>query len=235
MVKVLLVDDDPAILDSLGPFLSRAGFEVLTAAHGLEALEIVRQRNPDLVIMDVLMPELDGRETLRYLRREGNWTPILLLTQVGEAGERALALEEGADGYLNKPFEPQELVARMRAILRRAKPGSPPLAAAWELRCGDLALDRRSRRVRLRGKECLLTPRALAVLEYLMTHPDEVLTRERLLDAVWGWDYPAGTRAVDTRIAELRKALGDDPGQARYIEIVPGVGYRFAADVEGGS
>ncbi len=187
---------------------------------------------PALIVLDVLMPRLDGRELLRRLRREGNWTPVLLLTQVGESVERALALEEGADDYLNKPFDPHELVARMRAILRRARPGKPPLSAAWELRCGDLLLDRRSRRVSLHGEEFILTPRALALLEYLMTHPDELLTRERLLDAVWGWDYPAGTRAVDTRIAELRKALGDDPAQARYIETVPGQGYRFAPDVE---
>jgi len=232
MTKVLLVDDDPSILESLGPFLSRTGFEVLLASDGLEALERIAMDPPALIVLDVLMPRLDGRELLRRLRREGNWTPVLLLTQVGESVERALALEEGADDYLNKPFDPHELVARMRAILRRARPGKPPLSAAWELRCGDLLLDRRSRRVSLHGEEFILTPRALALLEYLMTHPDELLTRERLLDAVWGWDYPAGTRAVDTRIAELRKALGDDPAQARYIETVPGQGYRFAPDVE---
>jgi len=232
MTKVLLVDDDPSILESLGPFLSRTGFEVLLASDGLEALERIAMDPPVLIVLDVLMPRLDGRELLRRLRREGNWTPVLLLTQVGESVERALALEEGADDYLNKPFDPHELVARMRAILRRARPGKPPLSAAWELRCGDLLLDRRSRRVSLHGEEFILTPRALALLEYLMTHPDELLTRERLLDAVWGWDYPAGTRAVDTRIAELRKALGDDPAQARYIETVPGQGYRFAPDVE---
>jgi DNA-binding response OmpR family regulator len=181
------------------------------------------------------MPKVDGREVLRSIRQSGNWTPIILLTQVGEASERAMALEEGADDYLNKPFDPMELVARIRAVLRRARPGQPPLSAAWNLNCGDLRLDRRSRRVFLAEQELSLTPKALALLEFLMTHPDELITRDRLLDVVWGWDYPVGTRAVDTRVAELRKALGDDPGSPQYIETVPGQGYRFVSNVEVGS
>jgi DNA-binding response OmpR family regulator len=144
-----------------------------------------------------------------------------------------MALEEGADDYLNKPFDPHELTARIRAVLRRARPGKPPLAAARKLTCGDLQLDRQSRRVWMGERELTLTPKAFALLEYALTHPDEVLTRERLLDAVWGWDYPVGTRAVDTRVAELRRVLDDDPGDPCYIETVPGVGYRFAGAVEG--
>jgi DNA-binding response OmpR family regulator len=179
-----------------------------------------------------MMPRLDGREVLRRLRREGNWTPVILLTQVGEATERAMALEEGADDYLNKPFDPHELIARIRTVLRRARPGQPPLAAASRLRCGALTLDRASHRAWLNGNETLLTPKAAALLEYLMTHPDELISRERLLDAVWGWDYPTGTRTVDTRIAELRRALGDDPAEPTYIETVPGQGYRFVGRVE---
>jgi DNA-binding response OmpR family regulator len=187
---------------------------------------------PDLVVMDVLMPRLDGRETLRRLRQQGNWTPIILLTQVGEAVERAMALEEGADDYLNKPFDPHELVARIRAVLRRARPGQPSLAAAERLNCGPLMLERRSRHAWMSGKELTLTPKAVALLEYLMTHPDELISRERLLDAVWGWDYPVGTRAVDTRIAELRRVFGDDAEHPSYIETVPGQGYRFVGRVE---
>jgi len=231
--KVLLVDDESAITDNLAPFLERSGFEVLVASDGEQALGLVAEVQPDVLVLDVLMPRLDGREVLRRLRSDGNWVPILLLTQVGEAGERAMALEEGADDYLNKPFDPHELVARIRAVLRRARPGKPPLAAAWQVKCGELALDRRSRRVFLTGEELTLTPKAVALLEYLMTHPDELVSRDRLLDVVWGWDYPVGTRAVDTRIAELRRALGDDASDPRYIETIPGQGYRFAADVEG--
>jgi DNA-binding response OmpR family regulator len=230
---ILLADDDPNIVDSLAPFLERAGFHVMIVSDGQAAFEKTQSHHPDLIILDVLMPRMDGRETLRRLRQANVWTPTILLTQVGEASERALALEEGADDYLNKPFDPHELLARIRAVLRRARPGERSLSAAWLLTSADLTLDRRARRASLAGHALDLTPKALAVLEYLMTHPDEAVTRERLLDAVWGWEYPAGTRTVDTRMAELRRALDDDPAQPRYIETIPGEGYRFVADVRG--
>ncbi len=240
---VLLVDDEPAITANLAPFLERAGFVVSVASDGQQALERIDEcavsdlPQVDLVVLDVLMPRLDGREVLRRLRRSGAQNaalPVILLTQVGEATERALALEEGADDYLNKPFDPYELLARIRAVLRRVRPGQPALASAWKLVSSDLALDRRARRATLAGKVLALTPKALAVLEYLMTHPDELLTRERLLDAVWGWDYPAGTRTVDTRMAELRRVLNDDPAEPRFIETMAGEGYRFIAQVRAG-
>jgi DNA-binding response OmpR family regulator len=230
--RILLVDDEQAITANLAPFLKRSGFTVAVAADGQEALNQVPDFRPDLVVLDVLMPKMDGREVLRHLRRVDDWTPIILLTQVGESTERAMALEEGADDYLNKPFDPHELVARIRAVLRRARSGQLPLASASRVACGDLSLDRRSRRAFVGSQELRLTPKAVALLEYLMTHPDELLSRDRLLDTVWGWDYPTGTRTVDTRIAELRRALGDDPVQPRYIETVPGQGYRFVGDVE---
>jgi len=230
--SILLVDDESAITDNLAPILSRSGFAVHVASNGEEALQMVAATHPDLLVLDVMMPRLDGREVLRQLRQGGNWTPILLLTQVGEAGERAMALEEGADDYLNKPFDPHELVARIRAVLRRARPGQPPFSAAVRLACGKMTLDRESHRVFLEEAELALTPKAVMLLEYMMTHPDELVSRERLLDAVWGWDYPVGTRAVDTRVAELRRALGEDPAQPRYIETLPGQGYRFVGSVE---
>jgi DNA-binding response OmpR family regulator len=231
--SVLLIDDEAAITDNLAPFLTRSGFAVSVAANGEQALEQVTAEKPDLLVLDVLMPRLDGRAVLRSLRQAGNWTPIILLTQVGEASERAMALEEGADDYLNKPFDPHELVARIRAVLRRAHPGRPPLSAAARLSCGKLVLDRTSRRVWLENVELTLTPKSVLLLEYMLTHPDELVSRERLLDVVWGWDYPIGTRAVDTRVAELRKALDDDPAQPCYIETIPGQGYRFVGQVEG--
>ena len=231
--RILLVDDESAITDNLTPFLQRAGFTVSVASDGEEALKIIESSPLDLIVSDVLMPKMDGRELLRSLRQDNNWTPIILLTQVGEAFERAMALEEGADDYINKPFEPHELVARIRAVLRRAKPGTPPLSAAWQLSCGDLRFDRRARRIYLQDQELNLTPKAVLLLEYLMTHPDELVTRERLLDVVWGWDYPVGSRAVDTRIAELRRVLKDDATEPKYIETLPGQGYRFAPTVEG--
>jgi len=230
--KILLADDEEAITDNLSPFLERAGFTVEVTGDGEEALHRVADFSPDLIVLDVLMPGLDGREVCRRLRATGNWTPIIMLTQVGSPAERAMSLEEGADDYINKPFDPYELVARIRAVLRRARPGIPPLSTARRLACGPLVLDRPARRALLGGRELPLTPKAVAVLDYLMTHPDEVISRERLLDAVWSWDYPTGTRAVDVRIAELRKTLGDDPTEPRYIETVPGQGYRFAGTVE---
>lgn len=230
---LLLADDDHTIVDSLTPFLERAGFDVLSADNGVTAIEKANAHRPDVIVLDVLMPRLDGREVLRRLRKENNWTPTILLTQVGGASERALALEEGADDYLNKPFEPHELLARVRAVLRRAHPGERSLSAAWLLRAGDLMLDRRARRASLSGNVLELTPKALSVLEYLMIHPDEVVSRERLLDAVWGWAYPAPTRTVDTRMAELRRALSDDPASPHYVETVSGEGYRFIPPVRG--
>jgi DNA-binding response OmpR family regulator len=225
--KILLVDDETAITSNLAPFLERAGFAVAVAANGEAGITMVATFQPDLIVADVLMPQMNGREMLRRLRQSGNWTPVILLTQVGESIERAMALEEGADDYLNKPFDPYELTARIKAVLRRARPGQPPLATAQRLMCGRLALDRVSHRAWFDDQELTLTPKAITLLEYLMTHPDELLTRERLLDTVWGWDYPAGTRTVDTRIAELRRALNDDPAEPEYIETVPGQGYRF--------
>jgi len=230
--KILLVDDEAAITENLAPFLERAGFNVKVASDGEEALiEIVRFA-PELIILDVMMPRLDGREVLRRIRHEGNWTPVILLTRVGESTERAMALMEGADDYLNKPFDPYELAARIRSVLRRASPGQPPLSTAQRLVSGNLVVDRVKRRIYLDSKEVNLTPKAVLLLEYMVTHPDELLSRERLLDAVWGWDYPTGTRTVDTRIAELRRVLKDDPSAPTYIETIPGQGYRFVGSVE---
>jgi DNA-binding response OmpR family regulator len=231
--KILLVDDEPSITDHLSAFLERAGYRVECAADGVQALRRIESAHPDLMVLDVLMPEMDGRAVLRDLRSRGNHLPVILLTQVGEAGERAMALEEGADDYLNKPFDPRELLARVRAVLRRAQGSPVSLSSAWKLTSAGLALDRRARRAAMEGRVLSLTPKALALLEYLMTHPDELITRERLLDAVWGWEYPAGTRAVDTRIAELRRALGDEAEEPQFIETVTGEGYRFRAPVEG--
>lgn len=230
---ILLADDDPSIADTLAPFLERAGFHVLTVSNGASALDKVHSHRPALVILDVLMPRMDGREVLRRMRRENLWIPTILLTQVGESSERALALEEGADDYLNKPFDPHELLARARAVLRRARPGERSLSTSWMVSAFDLSLDRRARRASLKGETLELTPKAFAVLEYLMTHPDECVSRERLLEAVWGWEYPAGARTVDTRMAELRRALNDNPEEPRFIETVPAEGYRFIAPVKG--
>ncbi|MEI2730446.1 MAG: response regulator transcription factor [Dermatophilaceae bacterium] len=232
--RVLLVDDEEAITAGLAPFLHRSGFAVTTAADGDVALEICQTLRPDVVVCDVMMPTVDGREVVRRLRAGADWTPVILLTKIGESHERSAALEEGADDYLNKPFDPQELVARIRAVLRRTTPGERPLASANRLVSGDLVLDRVARRVFLAGREVTLTPRAGLLLDYLMSRPGELHTRERLLSVLWGFDFPSGTRAVDHRIAEVRRVLGDDPSMPRFVETVPSLGYRFRGQVSRG-
>lgn len=230
-VKVLLVDDDAAILSTLTTFLKLSGFAVENASDGQKALEAVKRHAPDVIVLDVLMPTMNGREVLRSLRNEKNWVPVILLTQVSGTSERIMAIEEGADDYLNKPFEPLELVARIKAILRRIQQSPQNLRSAQQLKADTLVIDRLSRRVWLRDREVVITPKAFAILDYLMTHPDEVISRERLLDAVWGWENAVGMRVVDTRIVELRKALADDPAKPKFIETLPGQGYRFVHHV----
>ncbi|MBX3013558.1 MAG: response regulator transcription factor [Caldilineaceae bacterium] len=230
--KLLLVDDEESIIATLKTFLELSGFTVVTARNGAEALIQAKQHRPELIVLDVLMPQLDGRETLRQLRRQGDWTPVILLTQVAGTAQRIMAIEEGADDYLNKPFDPQELVVRIRAVLRRTQAGKQPLQSSRLLRSGDLVLDRSARRIYVANLEHPVTPKAVSILEHLMTHPNELITRDRLLDVVWGWESEIGARVVDTRIAELRKVLQDDPADPRFIETIPGAGYRYIAFVE---
>ncbi|WP_353115107.1 response regulator transcription factor [Microbacterium sp.] len=229
--QLLLVDDDAAITAPLAAFLERSGFAVRVAGDGLAGLAAVAERRPDLVVCDVLMPRLDGREFVRRVRADDGTLPIILLTQVGESWERSAALDEGADDYLNKPFDPQELLSRIRAVLRRAAGGGTPLRAAGTLRSGELRLDRTARRLWRGGDELTVTPKAFTLLEYLMSHPHEVHTRERLLSTLWGFDFATSSRAVDHRIAELRRVLGDD---AEWITTVQSLGYRFALPVVAG-
>lgn len=230
---LLVVDDEADLLAELKPLFERSGYTVLTASDGDQALEIVRSEQPDLIILDMLMPRLDGRETLRRLRQSGDWTPVILLTKVGTPAERAMSLQEGADDYLNKPFDPMELIARVQAVLRRVQFGRLPLSGFRYLRSNDFVLDRQTRQLR-RGDTILsLTARAFSVLEHLMLHAGEVVSRARLLDEVWGWAYPVETRAVDIRIAEIRRVLGDDVSKPCFIETVVGYGYRFIGQVHG--
>jgi DNA-binding response OmpR family regulator len=213
-------------------FLELSGFDVVKAGNGIECLTQVAQHHPDLIVLDVLMPQLDGRETLRRLRAQNDWTPVILLTQVTGTAQRIMAIEEGADDYLDKPFDPQELVVRIRAVLRRTQAGKQPLKSSRCLRSRSVVLDRSTRRVYVGGQEVPLTPKSVSILEHFMIHPDELITRERLLDEVWGWESGVGARVVDTRIAELRKALGDASTNPQFIETITNEGYRYIAPVE---
>jgi len=234
-VKILVADDEADLVAELKPLLERLGYAVVTASNGEQTLKQVEQAVPDLVVLDVIMPEPDGREVLRRLRQSNNWTPVILLTRVSNPVERTLGLQEGADDYLNKPFDPLELIARIQAVLRRTYQSvqNTPLNSYKTLLSGDLMLERQARRVVIRGTLLSVSSRAVSALEYLMLNAGEVISREDLLNQVWGWHYPVETRAVDIRIAELRKALKDDPDQPQFIETVIGYGYRFVGQVRG--
>ena len=183
-IKLLIVDDEVDLLAELEPLLERAGYDVCKATDGHQALELMEREKPDLVILDVLMPRLDGREVVRRLRQSDNWVPIILLTKVGTPSERAMSLQEGADDYINKPFDPMELIARVQAVLRRTQRGTVSLTSSKKLVSGELKLDRHARQAWLGDRALHLTARAFGVLEYLMLESMEVIQRERLLDEV---------------------------------------------------
>jgi DNA-binding response OmpR family regulator len=234
---ILLVDDEDAIRAGLAAALLRGGFRVLEARDGVDALKTIERQRPDVIVLDILMPELDGREVCRRLRLAGDWTPVIMLTQISATGEKISSLEEGADDYLNKPFDSYELIARLHALLRRQARAGRPAQLAHVLTSGALRLERETQRVYWSGRAVPLSNKAFGVLAHLMSRPDVVVSREQLLDQVWGWDDPSGMRTVDVRIAEIRRKLavarqaGADDDQS-FIETVPGEGYRFIGPVK---
>jgi DNA-binding response OmpR family regulator len=233
-IHILIADDEKGITNYLAPILERAGYEVSIAYDGQTALHKVHDLHPDLIVLDILMPGMNGREVCRQLRSTGDWTPVIMLTCVSESIDKVMSLEEGADDYLCKPFEPQELIARIKAVLRR-KQGATAAKSLFEgerLKSHNLLLDRRLRRLKVNGETVPLTNKSLDLLEHLMLHPEQIFTREQLMDAVWGWSQAVASRVVDVRIAELRHVLEESRDEPQYIETVIGVGYRFMAKVE---
>jgi DNA-binding response OmpR family regulator len=228
---VLLVDDEDAIRVGLASALDRAGFSVIEATDGAGALRMVEQHGPDVIVLDILMPDIDGREVCRRLREAENWTPVIMLTQIAATGEKISSLEEGADDYLNKPFDSYELIARIKALLRRSEVSSRTTQLARTLISGRLRLERETQRAWLDDEQVVLSNKAFGVLAHLMSRPYAVVSREQLLDHVWGWEDPSGMRTVDVRIAEIRRKLGDPPTDPEFIETVPGEGYRFIGEV----
>ncbi len=224
---VLVVDDEPTIVEVVGRYMERAGYETLGAADGPEALRLAEQRDPDLIVLDVMLPGLDGLEVMRQLHeRDGSPVPVILLTARGEESDRLVGLRRGADDYVVKPFSPAELVARVDAVLRRVAPpaeeeASPPIEV------GELRIDPSMRAVSLEGKEISLTQREFDLLAYLASHPGQVFSRDQLMDAVWGFPFYDDTSTVTVHVRRLRAKLGDDPSQPRFIETVWGVGYRL--------
>lgn len=226
---ILVVDDEPTLRETVAYTLRREGFVVETAAEGTRALAIARERNPDLVVLDVMLPGMDGLQVCRALRREST-VPIIMLSARGEELDRVLGLEIGADDYLTKPFAMRELVARVRAQLRRASfdnPRQPPPDGPSSIDLGDLRIDRDGRRVTIAGREVQLKPREFDLLTYLALHRDKVATRSRLLREVWGYDVPVDTRTVDVHVRGLRQKMSAGPGIVPEIETSRGSGYRL--------
>lgn len=221
---ILVVDDEPSIVELIRFHLEAAGFQVLTAHTGPEALELTQSAQPVMLVLDVMLPGLDGFEVCRRLRAQGNQVPILMLTARADEVDRVLGLEFGADDYLTKPFSPREMVARVKAILRRSQSAPEPVSARSKLTHAGLTVDLSSRQAFLDHQPLALTPTEFSLLAVLMEEPGRAFTRDELLNRVWGVDYVGDPRTVDVYIRYLRAKLGSKAG---YIETVRGYGYRL--------
>jgi DNA-binding response OmpR family regulator len=225
MKKILVVDDKPQLRTLLKSYFDQEGFEVVAASDGQEALFVARRERPDLIILDLMMPEMSGYDFMRAYGREAD-TPIILLTARVEENDKVLGLELGADDYVTKPFSPRELAARVRAVLRRLE----KQASGQELlRAADISLDRSKRLVTVGGQSLDLTPSEFDLLATLMAAPGRVFSRLELLDRLQGTAYAGYERTIDVHIRNLRTKIEPDPATPRYIETVYGAGYRFAA------
>jgi DNA-binding response OmpR family regulator len=230
--KVLVVEDEPTLLETLEYNLARQGYEVCTAADGLTALEVARRERPDLIVLDILLPGLDGFEVCRILRRETS-VPILMLTARAAEVDKVVGLEMGADDYLTKPFSMRELLARVKALLRRVRLVREEMAAegdtasAEKLAFGDLIIDLARCEALLNGEPLNLKPKEYDLLVFLTRHRGIALSRDLILERVWDWDYNGGSRTVDVHVRWLREKIEPDPAHPTRIVTVRGVGYRF--------
>jgi len=222
---VLVVDDEPTIVEVVGRYMERAGYQTHQAFDGPEALRLAGLHRPDLVVLDVMLPGLDGIEVMKRLQESGKRTAVILLTARGEESDRLVGLRHGADDYVVKPFSPAELVARVDAVLRRVSP--PPDAKPAPIEHGELRIDPASRTVTVAGEELSLTQREFDLLAHLAAHPGNVFSRDQLMEAVWGFPFFTDTSTVTVHVRRLRAKLGDDPSEPRFIETVWGVGYRL--------
>ena len=232
MATVLIVEDDPTILDTVAYNLGRDGHEVLTAGDGTIGLELARSRHPDLVLLDVMLPGMSGLDVCRILRTEQT-VPILMLTARDAEADKIQGLDLGADDYITKPFSMRELRARVLSALRRdqisREAGAEQRVEGETIEAGGIVLDGVAHEVTVRGEQVALRPREFELLEYLMRHPGQALSREMILEAVWGYSYGGETRTVDVHVRWLREKLELDPAQPEHIQTVRGVGYKFVA------
>jgi len=223
MPKILIIEDEPAIVELVTLYLGREGFHVAAAYDGVEGLVAVKMEQPDLIILDLMLPEMDGWEVCKRLRQDTD-IPIIMLTARGDDVDKIVGLELGADDYVTKPFNPRELAARVKAVLRR---GRVREQANGVIRLGELVLDPARREVRIRGELTSLRAKEFDLLQTMARHPGMVFSREQLLNQVWGYDYLGSTRTVDVHVAQLRQKIRDCGVQ---IETVWGVGYKLCVD-----
>jgi DNA-binding response OmpR family regulator len=224
MTRLLIVEDDPEVLRGLQDNLLAESYEVLTAREGESGYRMIRERAPDLVILDLMLPRMSGYEVCRRVREEGDTTPILMLTARGEEADRVLGLDLGADDYVTKPFSVRELLARVRAIVRRA---NPPTAALEELRFGDVVVDFRKYEAQKGDQRIELTTKEYGVLRVLAEREGDAVRRDELLEEVWEYRNSPTTRTVDNHVASLRAKLEATPSAPRHLITVHGVGYKF--------
>ncbi len=224
--KILVVEDEAKIARTLSLYLEQAGFTVTISPTGTDALLSFRREHPDLIILDLGLPGMDGLDVAREVRREGN-TPIIMLTARSEEADKLIGLELGADDYVTKPFSPREVVARVRTVLRRAQPAPPPPEA---ITVGDVSLDPVRRTVQVSDRPVELTPSEFELLSAFVRHPGQVFTRLQLLDLTQGEAYEGYERTIDQHIKNLRRKIEPDPSNPHYILTVHGVGYKFGVE-----
>ena len=229
MTSVLLVDDEKMITGPLARALIQAGYEVIVAHNGPDGLDLAREKQPDVVVLDVMMPGMDGWDVCRVLRQEST-VPILMLTALGDEVDRILGLELGADDYLTKPFSSRELNARLKALLRRVEWDRKEQSAGDQINVGNIRLEFDTRRAFKDGQELVLRQKEYELLSLFVSRPGEVITRAEFFDQVWGTDWLGDTRTLDVHIRWLREKIEVDPSQPQLIQTVRGVGYRFAAE-----
>ena len=224
MIKVLIVDDDSNISELIALYLQKEGYQTKQVYTGKEALKVFSEYTPDIVLLDIMLPEMDGYDVCKEIRRMGK-TPIIMLTAKGEVFDKVLGLELGADDYVVKPFDPKELVARVKAVLRRYVQQSEPVQNKNRIILDNLIIDKDNYSVTYEGNLVELPPKELEVLYFLASHPRQVFTREQLLDKIWGYDFAGDTRTVDVHIKRLRDKFEGD--HTWSIKTVWGVGYKF--------
>jgi DNA-binding response OmpR family regulator len=223
MSTILVVDDEPVVRDVVVRYLRRDGFATLEAGNGDDARELIRQQEPALVVLDVMLPGTDGFELCRWIRGRSE-LPVILLTARVEETDRIVGLELGADDYVTKPFSPRELAVRVRTVLRRAQ---PQVATSAAIEAGALRIDTGARRVTRDGAELTLTPKEFDLLAFLASHPGLVFSRETLMDRVWGYQQAVDTGTVTVHVRRLREKIEDDPTAPKHLQTVWSVGYRF--------